>query len=82
VTFSKLNIEEDPTIQGYEIGQFDLVLFANVPHTTMRSTQALRNIRKLLKPGGKLMFVEMTTLKAQPFPFTFVPRWWICKSRL
>lgn len=28
VTFSTLNIEEDPTIQGYELGQFDLVFFA------------------------------------------------------
>lgn len=80
VTYRKLNIEEDPTGQDFESEAFDLVIAANVLHATTRMTRTLSNVRKLLKSGGKLLLVEITTTGAQFFPFGTLPGWWACES--
>ncbi|KAL8832103.1 MAG: hypothetical protein Q9191_000460 [Dirinaria sp. TL-2023a] len=76
VTYRKLNIEEDPISQDFESEAFDLVIAANVLHATTRMTRTLSNVRKLLKPDGKLLLVEITTTRAQFFPFGTLPGWW------
>ena len=80
VTYRKLNIEEDPTSQGFESEAFDLVIAANVLHATTRMTRTLTNVRKLLRPGGKLLLVEITTIRARFFPFGTLPGWWAGES--
>ncbi|KAI1806786.1 putative polyketide synthase [Daldinia bambusicola] len=58
--FSKLNIEQDPTLQGFQEHTYDLIIASNVLHATKYLTQTLRHIRKLLKPNGKLVLSEIT----------------------
>ena len=80
MTYRRLNIEEDPISQGFESGAFDLVIAANVLHATTQMTRTLSNVHKLLKPGGKLLLVEITTTRAQLFPFGTIPGWWAGES--
>ena len=80
MTYRRLNIEEDPISQGFESEAFDLVIAANVLHATTQMTRTLSNVRKLLKPGGKLLLVEITTTRAQFFPFGTIPGWWAGES--
>jgi pyochelin synthetase len=60
MTYSLLNIEENPLVQGYAEHAYDLVVAADVLHDTRDVRESLRNIATLLKPGGILLFVEHT----------------------
>ena len=53
-----LDLEEDPCEQGFEPGQFDLILAANVLHATQDLQQSLAHVRKLLAPQGLLIMLE------------------------
>ena len=53
-----MDIEQDPTTQGFAEGQFDLVLAANVVHATQDLTETMHNIRRLLVPGGLVVLLE------------------------
>lgn len=59
ITFTKLDITEDPTEQGFGITDFDLVIVSNVLHVTPSLATTLQHVRKLIKPGGKLVLYEM-----------------------
>lgn len=58
--FSKLNIEEEPADQGFDLGSYDLIIASNVLHATKFIKRTLENSRKLLKPDGKLVLSEIT----------------------
>ncbi|MCJ1401280.1 polyketide synthase [Xylographa trunciseda] len=60
ISFKKLDIEADPIQQGYQEGSYDLVIAANVLHATRSMRNTMENVRKLFKPGGKLVLVELT----------------------
>ena len=60
MNFSKLDIEEDPTTQGLKAGDYDLVIAYNVLHATLSMDVTLSNVKKLLKPEGKLILNEIT----------------------
>ncbi|RFU23814.1 hypothetical protein B7463_g12524, partial [Scytalidium lignicola] len=60
ISYAKLDIELDPTEQGFEAGAYDVILAANVLHATRSMKNTMANVRKLLKPGGKLVLVELT----------------------
>lgn len=77
ITFQRLNIEEDPVGQNFEPESFDLVVAALVLHATARISQTLYHVRRLLKPGGKLVLIEITTVRAHLFPFATLPGWWL-----
>ncbi len=77
VTFQRLNIEDDPVGQNFEPESFDLVVAALVLHATARIGQTLHHVRRLLKPGGKLVLIEITNVRAQLFPFGTLPGWWL-----
>ncbi|KAI1407920.1 hypothetical protein F5Y13DRAFT_205598 [Hypoxylon sp. FL1857] len=59
VKFSILDIEQDPLENGYE-PVYDVVLACEAIHATTNMSRTLKNCRKLLKPGGKLILVETT----------------------
>ena len=80
ITFQRLNIEDDPVGQNFEPESFDLVVAALVLHATARISQTLYHVRRLLKPGGKLVLIEITTVRAQLFPFATLPGWWLRES--
>ncbi|KAI0544501.1 hypothetical protein F4679DRAFT_589426 [Xylaria curta] len=81
MTFSVLDVEKDPTEQGYEDGGYDLLVAFGIIHATVNLETTLRNIRKLLKPGGFLVVVEPND-ETQPggipgFIFGSLPGWWL-----
>ena len=58
--FKTLNIEQNPSDQGFEEGSYDLIIACNVLHATRKMDTTIHNVRKLLKPGGKLALIEFT----------------------
>ncbi|KAI0107024.1 hypothetical protein GGR51DRAFT_559712 [Nemania sp. FL0031] len=60
MNFLTLDIERDPVLQGFEAGQYDMVLAAMVLHATANIEETLQHVKKLLKPGGYLVLVEVT----------------------
>lgn len=78
VTFSVLDIEKDPLKQGFEEAAYDLVIADNVLHATQNLETTLGNVRKLLKPDGKLALFELTDPEVvrTNFAFGLLPGWW------
>jgi NADPH:quinone reductase-like Zn-dependent oxidoreductase/ubiquinone/menaquinone biosynthesis C-methylase UbiE len=76
--FKVLNIEEDPDLQEFKGAKYDIIVADNVIHATQAISVSLLNLRKLLKPGGKLFLKEMTTpLKIITGFFSgLLPGWW------
>ncbi|KAF2177891.1 hypothetical protein K469DRAFT_601543 [Zopfia rhizophila CBS 207.26] len=80
ISYKTLDISKDPTDQGFDAGSFDVVVASNVLHATPNLEETLKNSRKLLKPGGKLILHESTNPKATKLGFIFglLPGWWLC----
>ncbi|MCJ1405286.1 hypothetical protein MMC11_008513 [Xylographa trunciseda] len=79
VTFTTLDIEQDPLNQGYEAEYYDVVVAANVLHATANLDNTFHNARKLLKPGGKLLLCELCNSEPMRMGFIFglLPGWWL-----
>lgn len=60
VNYQVLDIEKNPSTQGFEPEQFDLILAVNVLHATVDLPQTLTHVRQMLAPGGMLLLVEGT----------------------
>ena len=58
--FGVLDASRDPAEQGYEPESFDLLFALNVVHATPDVEATLRNLRRLLRPGGELCLIELT----------------------
>ncbi|KAL6706945.1 hypothetical protein ACN47E_004895 [Coniothyrium glycines] len=78
-TYSTLDIEQDPSEQQYTPHNYDLVVASNVLHATKSLETTLRNVRKLLKPGGYLVFLEITDMDPVHTTFVFgtLSGWWV-----
>ncbi|OCL05917.1 reducing type I polyketide synthase [Glonium stellatum] len=81
ISYKKLNIETDPEAQGFENGAYDLIVACQVLHATKAMEITMANVRKLLKPGGKLIMVETThdVLDIQLI-FGVLPGWWLSEE--
>ncbi|RDW56652.1 hypothetical protein BP6252_14065 [Coleophoma cylindrospora] len=76
--FQKLDIEGDIDKQGFSGRTFDLIIASNVLHATHNIAHTLRNVRRLLKPGGKLILVEITQPHMTwPMIVGTLPGWWL-----
>ncbi|QKX59923.1 uncharacterized protein TRUGW13939_07065 [Talaromyces rugulosus] len=75
--FRVLDIEASPVDQGFMEGSYDLVIAANVLHATVNMSKTMTNVRSLLKPGGKLLLLEITSPSIASFPFATLPGWWL-----
>ncbi|KAI1277648.1 polyketide synthase [Xylaria sp. FL0933] len=80
--YKVLNIERDVKDQGFELGQYDIIIAANVLHATKNIEATLRNTRQLLKPGGKLLLYECTNPTALNVNLVFgtLPGWWLSEE--
>ncbi|KAL4968119.1 uncharacterized protein BDV14DRAFT_197349 [Aspergillus stella-maris] len=58
--FKTLNIESSPADQGFTPGTFDMVVSSNCLHATRSLDETLRHCRQLLRPGGRLVLLEIT----------------------
>lgn len=76
--FKTLDIEIDPAKQGFNEGTYDVVVASNVIHATQSLDNALKNVRKLLKPNGKFVLLEVTNsdIFRVGFVFGLLPGWW------
>lgn len=61
ISYHKLNVEEDPVAQGFQPESYDLVIAVNVLHETFSMENTMRNVRRLLRNGGKAPVSEITT---------------------
>ncbi|KAJ5273329.1 reducing type I polyketide synthase [Penicillium angulare] len=76
-----LDVEQNPTEQGFELGSYDIVLAANVFHATKNLDVALKDVHTLLKPGGKLIMLEQTgDFVRGGFAFGLLPGWWLSED--
>lgn len=58
--FGVLDIEQDPSHQGFGDKSFDIVVGCCVLTDVQNLEKGLSNARKLLKSGGKLCLIELT----------------------
>ncbi|MGW3351864.1 methyltransferase [Nonomuraea rubra] len=54
----QLDLDTDPTTQGFTSGGHDVVIAANTLHTARDLPAALDRVRSLLAPGGHLLAIE------------------------
>jgi predicted naringenin-chalcone synthase/ubiquinone/menaquinone biosynthesis C-methylase UbiE/acyl carrier protein len=78
MSFKLLDIERDPLIQEFKENSFDLIICANVIHSTMSIEMSLKNIYSLLNPQqGTLLLLEI--VKPHVFfdlTFGLTEGWW------
>jgi acyl transferase domain-containing protein/NADP-dependent 3-hydroxy acid dehydrogenase YdfG len=60
LAFKTLNIENDPIEQGFKEEAYDMIVSSNCLHATHSLENTLRQCRRLLKPGGRLVLLEVT----------------------
>ncbi|KAI0183707.1 hypothetical protein EV127DRAFT_446225, partial [Xylaria flabelliformis] len=79
MTFKTLDIEMDIEGQGYSAHSFDVVVANLVVHATKDLEATMNNIRRLIKPGGYLILLEITDNDPLRFGFLFggLPGWWL-----
>ncbi|PYI24538.1 putative polyketide synthase [Aspergillus violaceofuscus CBS 115571] len=76
--FKKLDIEGELNDQGFENNGYDLVIASQVLHATKNIHRTLKNVRKLLRPGGKLLLMEITRDEIDlQMIFGTLPGWWL-----
>ncbi|GKZ67455.1 hypothetical protein AnigIFM50267_001845 [Aspergillus niger] len=75
--FERQDIDNDPTQQGFEAGKYDMVVAAWVVHATASLERTLTDMRKLLKPGGKLVLAEVTGPFHTAAAFGLLEGWWL-----
>ncbi|UNI19394.1 putative secondary metabolism biosynthetic enzyme [Purpureocillium takamizusanense] len=78
MTFKTLDAARDSVSQGYTPRLYGLVVMSAVIHATPRLEQTLRNLRRLLRPGGFLIINESTSSAwaRDGFVFGTMPGWW------
>jgi acyl transferase domain-containing protein/acyl carrier protein/SAM-dependent methyltransferase len=82
VVFKVLDIEKEITGQGYEPGDFDILIATNVLHATRSISQTLAKARILLKKNGWLMANELTSvLDIYTINFGLLEGWWLFEDK-
>ncbi|KAJ5965134.1 uncharacterized protein N7479_005010 [Penicillium vulpinum] len=75
--YATLDISKDPSDQGFDGRQYDLILATNVIHATASLKDSLSNVRKLISPTGWFLLHELTpTSKWINYIFGTLPGWW------
>jgi acyl transferase domain-containing protein/NADPH:quinone reductase-like Zn-dependent oxidoreductase len=79
IRFKVFDLERDPEEQGFEAGSYDVIVAAAVIHATASIDKTLSFLKKLLKPGGELVFSEPTNLHSAATSgiFGVLPGWWL-----
>lgn len=77
--FKTLDIEKDIVQQGYTEGTYDLIVASLVLHATKGLNRTLTNARRLLKPGGQLIILEVSNNDVCRVGFLMcaLPGWWL-----
>ena len=59
IDFKVLDLDKDLKGQGFESESYDVIIAANTLYSVKNITSALKQVRKLIKPGGKIVIVEL-----------------------
>lgn len=79
--FKTLDISRDPLEQGYTAQTFDVIVASIVLHATPQMDVTIMNARKLLKPGGRIVLMELTQLSAAHNAiFGTLEGWWMSQD--
>jgi SAM-dependent methyltransferase len=81
MNYKTFDLSVDAAEQGFDLGEYDLILASNVMHAPGNTDQLLQNCSRLLKPGGKLVMLEITqtgSLTPVQFAFGTLPSFWEC----
>ncbi|KAH7318294.1 putative polyketide synthase [Stachybotrys elegans] len=81
MNFTVFDVENSPSQQGFTEGSFGLAVAFFILHATSDLGNTLRNIRRLLRPGGFLVVGEGNDgdsgLSGNGFIFGTLPGWWL-----
>ncbi|KAI1108641.1 hypothetical protein F5Y14DRAFT_435490 [Nemania sp. NC0429] len=82
MTFKTFDLERAVEDQGFELGSYDLVIAGSVLHATTDLGATVRNVRKTLKPGGRMILLEAVAPEKiiTNFVFGLAPGWWNCQE--
>ncbi|KEY73875.1 hypothetical protein S7711_06085 [Stachybotrys chartarum IBT 7711] len=81
LTYQTLDMSRDPFEQGYTTHSFDLIVAPLMRQSTPQLDETLVILRKLLKPGGRLVLMELTAHEAaHDFVFGTLGGWWESKK--
>ncbi|KAF4512783.1 hypothetical protein G6O67_000122 [Ophiocordyceps sinensis] len=82
VDYRTLDIEQSPGLQGFaDAERFDVVIAFHVLHATADLDTTVRNVRQLLKPGGKLILLELTNVSDRmACAVAPLPGWWAAED--
>lgn len=76
--FGILNIEKDIEEQGFKVGEFDIVMAANVIHGTRNLKNTINQVKKMLRTNGLFVLNEITQEQAfSTLTFGLLPGWWL-----
>ena len=59
ISFKHLDPSKSPTTQDFKDGSYDLVIVSDLQLVAQDPNAVLTNLRKLLKPGGRLCIVQI-----------------------
>ncbi|KAJ6031693.1 Acyl transferase/acyl hydrolase/lysophospholipase [Penicillium herquei] len=83
LNFQTLDIAQSIESQGFEPASYDLVIAASVLHATPSLEITIQNVRKALKPGGRLILLE--AIKPEDIVTNFMagltPGWWVARDK-
>ncbi|KAI0172149.1 fatty acid synthase S-acetyltransferase [Hypoxylon sp. FL1284] len=75
--YATLDISKDLEEQEFEGRQYDLVIASSAVHATKNVQESLKNIKKLLRPDGRLLMQELCpSSKWVNYIFGASPSWW------
>jgi hybrid polyketide synthase/nonribosomal peptide synthetase ACE1 len=78
LAFATYDINQLPAEQGLEEGSYDMVLASVALHAVGDMDEAMANLRKLLRPGGYLVILEVSNNDSLSLGTILggLPKWW------
>ncbi|KAJ5758973.1 hypothetical protein N7520_006129 [Penicillium odoratum] len=82
MAFKVLDVEKDVVEQGFAPESFDLVIALLALYATSSLETTLSNVRRLIKPGGYLLLLELVNPSVLRFGLVLggLPAWWMGHS--
>ncbi|KAL4945238.1 hypothetical protein BDV06DRAFT_231409 [Aspergillus oleicola] len=79
IIFKTFDMNQSPDSQNFVEGAYDVVIGSNVLHATVDMHRMMRNVRRLLRPGGYLIILETVDNNCLRLGLTMgsLPGWWL-----
>ncbi|KAL8310555.1 hypothetical protein RB597_010414 [Gaeumannomyces tritici] len=77
--FKVFDMEREPGPQGFKENSYDVVVASHCLHATASLERTMGNLRRLLKPGGFIVVLEVVQINTMPLGLIMggLPGWWI-----